>query len=234
MKKQYPSQARLRELFDYDPEGFLVWKNQNLFNAYSGQKAGYFGFSKGLSYFNKVSIGKRKFDTFDLIWIWNHGDIPEDKKVCMKVTSFFIKLENLQLVDYEERRSFTAPKGSVRKSGLTYSASFENKYIGTFNTEYDAFCAIEDFILAGSKSTEFILKNRTSRKKPKTKSLRIKGAYFDSRKRIKPWRSKFQKIHLGYYETQEQAARAYNIAAYEHYGEHAVLNDIPDPLGVGF
>lgn len=40
-------------------------------------------------------------------------------------------------------------------------------------------------------------------------------------------------VYLGTFDDQVDAARAYNIAAYDHYGEHAVLNDIPDPLGKG-
>ena len=45
--------------------------------------------------------------------------------------------------------------------------------------------------------------------------------------------ARLKSIYLGTFSTKEEAARAYNIAAYEHYGENAVLNDIPDPLGKG-
>jgi AP2 domain/HNH endonuclease len=44
------------------------------------------------------------------------------------------------------------------------------------------------------------------------------------------WRAQIQfdgkKKHLGYYLTKEEAAKAYNIAALEHHGEFARLNEI--------
>ena len=58
----------------------------------------------------------------------------------------------------------------------------------------------------------------------------MQGCYIDERK-SKKWYSKLGNKYLGCFKTQEEAARAYNIAAYEHYGENAVLNDIPFPLG---
>jgi hypothetical protein len=45
--------------------------------------------------------------------------------------------------------------------------------------------------------------------------------------------SKIKKEYIGTFDTKEEAARAYNIAAREYYGDHAELNDIPDPLGQG-
>jgi len=46
-----------------------------------------------------------------------------------------------------------------------------------------------------------------------------------------------RKIHLGYFEDELDAARAYNDAAKELFGVYACLNDVPlrkPPTGVGF
>jgi len=37
-----------------------------------------------------------------------------------------------------------------------------------------------------------------------------------------------KQLHLGYFDTPEEAAMAYNIAAHEHFGNFAVYNLIPD------
>lgn len=41
-------------------------------------------------------------------------------------------------------------------------------------------------------------------------------------------RSNSRKIHLGYFNTAKEAAKAYNIAAKKLHGEFASLNNIPD------
>ena len=63
------------------------------------------------------------------------------------------------------------------------------------------------------------------------------GVYEDKRQKTNRFTAYIgtgsDRVIFGPFDTKEQAARAYNIAAREKYGEHAVLNDIPDPLGEG-
>ena len=73
---------------------------------------------------------------------------------------------------------------------------------------------------------------RNQRKHAKAHS-RHKGVSRDKRNLTKPWIAQItlsgKKKHLGCYRTEIEAARAYNNAALEHFGEHAHLNIIGPP-----
>ena len=81
MKKQYPSQDRLRELFDYDPEGFLVWKyrpemskawNSRMANKKAGCEHLH---SERLKYSYTERISGKDYSGERLIWIIHHAEI---------------------------------------------------------------------------------------------------------------------------------------------------------------
>lgn len=52
-----------------------------------------------------------------------------------------------------------------------------------------------------------------------------KGVYYKKDQRKKHWRARIQSKHLGYFATPEEAAREYDKAALERYGEFACTND---------
>ena len=70
--------------------------------------------------------------------------------------------------------------------------------------------------------------NQGNRKINKNSSLQLKGVYFH--KKDKKFRAtihqKNNSIHLGSFETKEEAALAYNKAAKKYFGEFACLNGI--------
>jgi hypothetical protein len=69
--------------------------------------------------------------------------------------------------------------------------------------------------------------NRMNSRKIKNTSSIYKGVNFH--KRINKWQVRIgkagERIHLGYYTTEEKAALAYNKAALELFGEYARLNE---------
>ncbi|MGB8225377.1 MAG: AP2/ERF family transcription factor [Sedimentisphaerales bacterium] len=68
--------------------------------------------------------------------------------------------------------------------------------------------------------------NYNKRKSLNVRSSKYKGVSID--KRTNKWRAiiyyKYIKIHLGCFDSEEEAARAYDEAARELYGEYAMLN----------
>lgn len=63
----------VKELFDYDPEGYLVWKS-SLCNQFAGKRAG------GIhhEYWEiQLTRFKKKVRAHRLIFLWHHGHLPE-------------------------------------------------------------------------------------------------------------------------------------------------------------
>ena len=70
--------------------------------------------------------------------------------------------------------------------------------------------------------------NSMNRAKQANTSSKYKGVCF--RERTNSWMSKIKinekQTHLGYFTNEKEAGRKYNEAALEHFGEHALLNEI--------
>lgn len=71
--------------------------------------------------------------------------------------------------------------------------------------------------------------NMGNRNKADNTSSRYKGVYWDSQRN--KWRATIGKDnkHLGRYKSEEEAARAYNNAANQKYGQYALLNELALP-----
>lgn len=70
--------------------------------------------------------------------------------------------------------------------------------------------------------------NMANRRKQPGCSSRFKGVHWY--KRTGRWMARIEfdgrKKHLGYFDDEEEAARAYNVAAREHFKEFALLNNV--------
>jgi hypothetical protein len=72
--------------------------------------------------------------------------------------------------------------------------------------------------------------NQGNRLKQQNTSSKYKGVYFN--KQCKKWKVQIKiddkRKHLGYFENEKDAARAYNEAAKHNFCEYALLNEISD------
>lgn len=71
--------------------------------------------------------------------------------------------------------------------------------------------------------------NICNRRKLASASSKFKGVWFEKHDRLtKPWRAAImtfgKRTHLGYYATEEEAAKAYDEAAVKCHGDFALLN----------
>lgn len=94
-----PTQAEVREAFDYDPaEGKLRWRS-----TARGKRAGAIaGRRKTGDRTDGWSIewGSRKWEANRLVWIYHHGDIPAARRVrAIDGKRWNSALENLELVE---------------------------------------------------------------------------------------------------------------------------------------
>lgn len=264
---KYPSQERLRELFDYDKQGFLVWRkrgeNSKSWNTrYAGTNAGSLVVTDGLSVYSKVTInldGKKRYFTLQsLIWIYFNGKIPEGFNVCRKDSNGLFQIENLELRCEREKGSSSKKKVGRRgstskfvgvclsKNGMFWLGGTESfGPVKRFFTEIDAATYYDNIYFEKHSSRPNLtecrdvfwisrsLGNHLQYARRILDSGGMVGVFEDKRQKNNRFYARLGCEYLGKFQCAESAARAYNIAAHEKYGQHAALNDIPDPLGKG-
>ena len=259
-RKQYPSQARLRELFDYDPDGFLVWKHRDderkaTNTNYAGCRAGGVFVSDSLEISYRISIKKIVYTGQSLIWVWHNGGIPDGMQVYRKDPNGGFRIQNLELLTCDgygrnflrrnankcsqsEFLGVCKTKNGLFWQGGTYIYGPTCRFFTDIDaaTHYDN--AYEDkkgFRPNGTtreqvKPISRELGNHLQHHRRKSNPNDIVGVYEDSRQKTNRFYSRIGRRNLGKFETKEDAARAYNIAAFEAFGVHASFNDIPHPF----
>lgn len=73
-------QATLKELFNYDPEGFLTYRVRASNNTQVGEPA----FSLEPNGRNRTCIKGKKYLHAVLVWIWHNGPVPEGLEIDHK------------------------------------------------------------------------------------------------------------------------------------------------------
>lgn len=146
------NQAYLLEMFDYDAQsGGLIWKHRpdkpDFWNGrFSGKPLG--GKSRGTDICNRGQIDGVKYMMNHLVWIYHHGDLPENAcLVPLDGDKMNSRLENLVIAT---RSSCQADRrGNGKRSGkgvYPHGRKFKAEitlegtklYLGLFRTEQDA------------------------------------------------------------------------------------------------
>lgn len=153
--REYPSQARLKELFDY-VNGNLVWKERprSDFNSPQGYgsfnklRAGKIALTGKIHGYWVVKINGSAHLLHRLIWIWNNGDLRTDQEVdhedgnplnCalgnLRIADRSRNLRNTKLskrntsghkgISWDKRRSQWNAR--IKKDGKQITKDFKNK-----------------------------------------------------------------------------------------------------------
>ncbi len=117
MTKQYPSQAKVRDLFNYNSDGYLVWRAHRGRVA-AGERAG----TPLTTGYMQVRIDGSFYRANRLVWIWHYGDIPDGLVVDhINAVRDDDRIENLALLTHRENttRGATTHKRSSLPLGVT-------------------------------------------------------------------------------------------------------------------
>lgn len=143
--KAYPSQEIVKSLFDYH-EGLLFWRERDKFEN-RDEVAGYTHKESGYVH---VTWKGQTWKVHRLIWIWHHGDIPEDLTLDhINRVRNDNRIENLRLVTHSDNQ---VNKASAGVKGISYhkrdnrwqaSIKVDNKrvHLGYFKTPEEAHAA---------------------------------------------------------------------------------------------
>lgn len=124
--RDYPSQAELRETFDYHPDGYLVWKIKTANCVKIGTRVGSLT-EKG---YYRMRVNNRTVYSHVMIWIYHNGNIPlgyfVDHIINAKAGGSD-HIENLRLVTSVEnsrkqitRKNFSIYGVGISKNGNQY------------------------------------------------------------------------------------------------------------------
>lgn len=258
MVKEYPSKSEIRKHFKYDRKAGLIRKddktirpciNSRIRNKPAGsdrERTDRLSTTEPSLAFHGRSLSKTR-----LTWIYHNGDIAEGNFIYRVDPEKPALIENLYISKPKGRKvrpALAAPNNNYkgvykRKESEAWCCEDLNRNVLFFLTEYaaathyDNVCEpLHGYRPNGTKYkevTDLVVTKAISRYRSSAfKSIRERGVVGVYKKRNR-WAARCALINLGCFDTQEEAARAYNIAAKKHYGELAVINEIPDPFGIG-
>lgn len=128
--KPYPTQAQLKEMFDYNPDtGFLYWKICSAKNVKIGDRAGHFDSDKYIS----VSIQNKYYYAHRIAWIICYGEIPEDNTI----SHFNGNRYDNRLVNLKLKRPFRKKVRTPTAKEITMKPSEEKPFRKKVRTAED-------------------------------------------------------------------------------------------------
>lgn len=143
------TQARLKELFTYSPEGCLVRLVSVTYNAKKGDRAG--GLSGGYRY---VNVDGYLYAEHRLIFLYHHGYLPkyvdhEDRnKKNNKIKNLRDLTNSQNSINSNVIRSISGYRGvtyhpSIGKYSARLMKDYKNYYLGLYASPEDASAAYE-------------------------------------------------------------------------------------------
>lgn len=144
---------RVRELFDYHEDGYLVRRAVTNWRLAVGQRAG--SLNKSTGYVN-IKVDKNMYQAHRIIWLWHYGYIPEksidhinrvksDNRISnLRETSQSCNMRNASAMS---RRRVGEVRGTSRHKSKTLSwmsyitVNYRRVYLGTFGSEEAAVLA---------------------------------------------------------------------------------------------
>jgi len=251
MKLQYPSQARLRELFDYDDkEGHLVWrfnpaKSAQWNSKFANKVAGCFYVTDSLILKFTININKTNYSGAKILWVYHFGNVPDGKEVSRIDTYAGFKIKNLEIRDSGGKgrisrshvtRMQVGYKGVCKPRNSSWECKDTNKNSTYFLTEisaathYDNVCETIHGMRPNATDKKnvdrFMINLSASRHRRRSSEAIKKNGIVGVRVSGKRFKAAFCKKYIGSFPTKQEAAIAYNKAAYAKYGELAILNDL--------
>ncbi len=134
------TQEKLKELFDYHPDGYLINRVRRGRTALAGKRT----CREKVKSYRQVAINGKPVREHILIWIWHYGTQP-DTIDHIDFDRLNNKIENLRSVTHQQN----IRHGSGRQAGITYpkgkkkphvkiTVNDKSIHVGVFNTYEEA------------------------------------------------------------------------------------------------
>lgn len=167
-----------------------------------------------------------------------NGDPSDNRRENLRVCTQAENLRNKKKPISGRKSKYKGVKPRLGKFEASIGKGESYRYIGTYETEIEA--AVAYNVKAAELFGEFARLNEIPEEfanvvpKKFSGSSKYRGVMFH--KRVGKWQASVQhekkRHHVGYFETPEEAARAYNEKAMELKGDKAKLNAAQPSTGV--
>ena len=117
---------RVRELFDYRDDGFLIWKIRKSNNTKAGDIAG----TSNRNMYSDVMIDRKAYKAHRIIWLWHHGYMPEGDLDHINRIKHDNRIENLREVSRQcnIRNTGNQKNNKSGVKGVWSHKSWDNKW----------------------------------------------------------------------------------------------------------